>query len=123
MTVLIAGCYGLNREDECEGYLRVVNPLPDTTMAVGDTLKLNINKLNVFEVSGDRDLGYTVQSIYGSDVVLFYGIKNPSDDNRVTLFILVAQKEGEALKDLVATSGCLENKDRFKVTVLKENQK
>lgn len=119
VSLMLSGCYPSSREGRCEGEIRVKRTIPDTTLAVGDTIYIDLTDPRIFVKPPDNVISYSRIIIYGSDVVGVGRRDNPNDttENPYSLFKIYGQKKGEALIQIDASHGCLENNTRFKVTV------
>lgn len=61
LSLIFAGCIEFfNEREDCNGYVRVVNPIPDTTLVVdGPTYERNLESPPiVFEHTGDKVIDY-----------------------------------------------------------------
>ena len=100
----------------CEGSLTLENPIPDTTVAVGDTLFIDLTDPPVF-VSSKGRVSYSFSVISGLRNIDLNRLANPNDGGDYTLFIIIGESVGEAIAELGAGSGCLENATTFNVNV------
>ena len=117
-ALAIAGLllYSCTRSGPCEGVLRLENPIPDTTVAVGDTLFINLANPPMF-VSSEGFVGYGLDQTYGYTNINSNIIDNPDDENKNTLLIIIGLQVGDAGIQLNAFSGCLENQTTITINV------
>lgn len=112
-AVLLSTC---TQSGPCEGSLTLENPIPDTTVAVGDTLFIDLTDPPVF-VSLEGRVSYSFGVLSGLSNVDLNRMANPNDDGNYTLFLVIGEAEGEAIAELRAKNGCLENSLTFNITV------
>ena len=101
----------------CNGSLTLENPIPDTTVAVGDTLFVDLTDPPVFASSKGR-ISYSFGVLSGVSNVDLNRMANPNDEGDFTIFLVIGETEGEATAELRATSGCLENSTTFNITII-----
>lgn len=103
-------------EGPCTGSMRLVNPIPDVTVAVGDTVHIDLANPPVFVSTGGR-ISYlpTLQSGYLN--VEVNRVVNPGDDGKLSILRIIGIVVGEAKVELHATSGCLENRIVMNISV------
>lgn len=111
--LLLTNC---TQSGPCEGSLTLGNPLPDTTVAVGDTLFIDLASPPLFETSGEK-ITYDYEITLGTVNADLSIIENPNDENNYTLLLVMGITEGEAIAQLIAKDGCLENSLTFNITV------
>lgn len=100
----------------CEGSLILENPIPDTTVALGDTLFIDLTDPPVF-VSSEGRVSYDSEVLTGLSHVDLNFISNLNDNGDFSLFLIIGESTGEAIAELKATDGCLENSLNFNITV------
>jgi len=117
-ALAIAGLllYSCTRSGPCEGSLRLENPIPDTTVAVGDTLFIDLANPPVF-VSSEGQISYIPSVMQGQMNVDVIQMENPNDNQRLSILLIIGESVGEAILELEANSACLENQTTFNVTV------
>lgn len=113
---IIAPLASCSRDGFCEGFIVLTNPISDVTVAVGDTVFIDLANPPVFK-SSERNLTYSFRALTGSVHFDLNRNANPNDSGKFSLLLVVGESQGEALAELIATSGCLENETTFKVTV------
>lgn len=113
--LLLFGCLGPER-GPCTGSLTLEDPIPDTTVAVGDTLFIDLANPPLF-VSSEGRVSYSVNSIQGVTNIRANLIDNPNDGNKNTLFLIAGINQGESILELVANSDCLENNTTLNLTI------
>lgn len=105
----------------CEGYLRVINPISDITMEVGDTLYIDLTNPPVFESS---EATITYSYTYLSQLKNSYlDIKSKNINGKSSLALeIIGFKIGNSLIRFNAQSAdCLENSTNFTITVIDLN--
>ncbi|SMO94190.1 hypothetical protein [Gracilimonas mengyeensis] len=113
VVLLLQNC---SQSGPCKGSLTLENPIPDTTVAVGDTLFIDLTDPPVF-VSSKGRVSYSFDVISGLRNIDLNRLANPNDRGDYTLFIIIGESVGEAIAELRAGSGCLENETTFNVNV------
>jgi hypothetical protein len=113
IIALLASC----GDDRCEGSLTVVNTIPDITMAVGDTVYVDLTNPRIFERPPDNAIAYGLDPIYGFGFVKISLIVNTNDNNRLSLVEIISLSPGESKRRVVAGAGCLENETTLNITV------
>lgn len=112
-ALAIAGLllYSCTRSGPCEGSLRLENPIPDTTVAVGDTLFIDLANPPVF-VSSEGKVSY--------DYTIVSGVTN-SNMNLIgdtgSILTIIGRSSGESILEVRAISGCLENSQVLTITI------
>jgi hypothetical protein len=104
-------------EGPCEGTLVLTNPISDVTVAVGDTVYIDLANPPVFDSSKGR-ISYDINGILGITNIRLNLIDNPLDDNKNTLLLINGINKGVASIELNAFSGCLENKTTIHITII-----
>lgn len=101
----------------CEGYLRVINPIPDTTLVVGDTLFIDLTDPPVFKSSEDRiDYWYNVlDGNFYSDLSIYTGYNK---EDKIDSLQIIGRSPGKSIVKLIGVSDCLENSTTFTVNVI-----
>ncbi|MAO64411.1 MAG: hypothetical protein CL666_05380 [Balneola sp.] len=112
-AVLLSNC---TQSGPCEGSLILENPIPDTTVAVGDTLFIDLTNPPVF-VSSEGRISYHFNGIQGATNIRLNLVDNPNDDDKNTLFLIYGLNQGESILELKASSSCLENSQLLKITI------
>lgn len=117
-ALAIAGLllYSCTRSGPCEGALRLENPIPDTTVAVGDTLFIDLADPPVF-VSSEGRVSYSYSILTGIQNVDLSVIADPNDAEG-RLLIIVGETIGEAMIEILASSGCLENSQKLNLNII-----
>lgn len=113
IITLIASC----SEKPCEGTLVLTNPIPDVTVAVGDTVYIDLANPPVF-VSSEGRVSYDYQVYIGTLNANLNMIKNVSDNNHLTILLVIGRFEGVAVAELLSKDGCLENKTTFNINII-----
>ena len=113
IIALLASC----GDDRCEGSLTVVNTIPDITMAVGDTVYVDLTNPRIFERPPDDAIAYRITRLYGVEFVKFNILTNPNNNNRLSIIEIIGRSAGEAMQKVEAGAGCLQNETTFKITV------
>ena len=114
--LLLYGCFLGPEREPCTGRLIVENPIPDTTVAVGDTLFIDLAYPPAF-VSSEGNITYIPSIKQGSNYVNINKMENPNDNQRLSILLIIGESFGDAILELGANSGCLENSTTFNVTV------
>jgi hypothetical protein len=114
-ALLLYGCLLGPEREPCTGRLILENPIPDTTVAIGDTLFIDLATPPVF-VSSEGRVSYSLNRIQGNTNIRVNLIDNPNDGNKNTLFLIAGINQGESIIELGANSGCLENSVTFNIT-------
>lgn len=120
VALLLNNC---TQEGVCEGSLTLENPIPDTTVAVGDTLFIDLANPPVF-VSSEGMITYDYLIVGGThsggtlnaDLSI---IENANDEGNFTLLLVIGEAEGEAVAELRPKDGCLENSTTFNILITK----
>ena len=115
-TLLLYGCFLGPEREPCTGRLTLENPIPDTTVAVGDTLFIDLANPPVF-VSSEGRVAYDFMEVTGSTNIDLNRMENPNDDGNFTLLIVIGLAQGEAIAEVTGKDGCLENSTTFNVSV------
>jgi len=117
-ALAIAGLllYSCTRSGPCEGLLRLENPIPDTTVAVGDTLFIDLVNPPVF-VSSEGNITFIPSIKRGSNHININKMENPNDNQRLSILLIIGESVGDAVLELQAASGCLENQTTINITV------
>ena len=115
-TLLLYGCFLGPENEPCTGRLILENPIPDTTVAVGDTLFIDLANPPLF-VSTEGSVSYAVSGFYGFANINSNLIDNPNDENKNTLLIINGLQVGDAGIELNAFSGCLENQTTTEISI------
>lgn len=102
----------------CDGYLKLVNPLPDTTVVVQDTLFIDLANPPVFESSNGLVSTYDFIELNGSRNISLNRMTNSNDGGRLTILVVAGLSIGNATVQLKAYSKCLENSTTFTVSVV-----
>jgi hypothetical protein len=110
---LLASCA---MEGPCEGTLVLTNSISDVTVAVGDTVYLDLANPPVF-ISSKGEVTYTFRELVTGGKTGLNRASNPNDDGKQTLLVISGRLAGTVVIELSATSGCLENYTLFNVTV------
>lgn len=108
--------YSCTQSGPCEGSLTLENPLTDTTVAVGDTLFIDLTDPPVF-VSSEGRVSYSFEVLSGLTNVDLNRMANPNDEGNYTLFLIIGEAEGDAIAELRAKDGCLENSTTFNINI------
>lgn len=93
-----------------------LNPIPDVTVAVGDTVHIDLANPPVFVSSGGR-VSYDFGLQSGLLNVDLNRMPNPKDNGKYTLLLVIGERKGTAIAELRAISGCLENATFFNIIV------
>ena len=119
-ALLLYGCIlGPEIKDEpCTGRLILENPIPDTTVAVGDTLFIDLAEPPVFVSSEGRRISYLPSVRQRQMRVHVNLIPNTNNDERLTKLTIKGGSVGKVMAELMASSGCLENSTTFNITVI-----
>ncbi|SMO80770.1 hypothetical protein [Gracilimonas mengyeensis] len=104
-SLILQNC---SQSGPCEGSLTLENPIPDTTVAVGDTLFIDLTGPPVF-VSSKGRVSYLPVLQSGYLNVDINQIANQADNGKLSILRIIGIEIGEAILDLQASSGCLEN--------------
>lgn len=115
-TLLLYGCFLGPEREPCTGRLILENPISDTTVAVGDTLFIDLSNPPVF-VSSEGRVSYDSQVLTGLSHVDLNFISNPNDDGYFSLFLIIGESVGKPTAELKAFSDCLENSTTFNITI------
>ena len=118
IVLLVAGCniFGTGQSGRCEGSLTLEHPIPDTTVAVGDTLFIDLANPPVF-VSSKSEISYAFEVLTGLSHVDLNRMENPNDGGNFSLLLIIGEAKGEARAELQANSSCLENSLTFNIIV------
>ena len=118
-ALLLYGCIlGPEIKDEpCTGRLVLENPIPDTTVAVGDTLFIDLAEPPVF-VSSEERISYLPSVKQRQKRVHVNLIPNSNNNERLTILTITGESVGKVMAELMASSGCLENSTTFNITVI-----
>ncbi len=110
IALWLANC---TQSGPCTGSLTLENPIPDITVAVGDTVLIDLTNPPVF-VSTEGRVSYSLDQLSGyiaistSITYSLYG-ENP-------LLRIEGLDSGDAIIELRASSECLENHTTIKIT-------
>lgn len=115
-ALLLYGCILGPEREPCTGRLILENPIPDTTVAVGDTLFIDLANPPVF-VSTEGTVTYSPNQRSGFLNINVNRIANPDDNDELTLLRIIGKEMGEAILQLEANSGCLENQTTITINV------
>ena len=115
-SLLLYGCILGPERGSCEGSLTLENPIPDTTVAVGDTLLIDLTNPPVF-VSSKGRVSYSYSILTGIQNVDLSVIADPNDAEG-RLLIIVGETTGEAMVEILASSGCLENSQKLDINII-----
>ncbi len=115
IIALLASC----GDDRCEGSLIVVNTIPDITMAVGDTVYIDLTTPRVFESPPNNAISYAVSPLSGFGIVQVLQMQNENenDNERATIIRIIGKSSGNAKVLVEAGTGCLVNETTFNITV------
>ncbi len=113
IIAILASC----GDESCEGSLTVINTIPDITMAVGDTVYVDLTNPRVFQKPPDNAIAYTVTLIYGFGLVRLTTLQNENDNGRSSYIRIIGKSLGEVKIQVEAGAGCLQNETTFKITV------
>jgi hypothetical protein len=113
IIALLASCA---MEGPCEGTLVLTNPISDVTVAVGDTVYIDLSNPPVF-VSSKGRVSYFPEVLTGLSNVDVHYKANPNDQGNFTLLLVIGEAKGNASAKLSAVSNCLENSTTFNITV------
>lgn len=118
-TLLLSGCIlGPElKEEPCTELITVENPIPDTTVAVGDTLLIDLVKPPVFISSGGRSISYQTSVRQREKRVHVNLIPNSNDNERLTKLTIRGESVGKVMGELMASSGCRENSTTFNIAI------
>ena len=114
-SVILLLVYNCTADGPCEGYLRVVNPIPDTTVVVGDTLFIDLADPFVFE-SSKGNTSFLPAVTYG---FRYLGV-NAIYKGEETILLVIGKEKGNGEITVFASDDCLENKAIFKVSILEK---
>jgi hypothetical protein len=117
VITLLASC----SEKPCEGTLVLTNPIPDVTVAVGDTVYIDLANPPVF-VSSEGRVSYDYQVYIGTLNANLNMTKNASDNNNFTLLLVIGRSVGVAVAELLPNDGCLENKTTFNINIIGQSE-
>jgi hypothetical protein len=115
--MILYGCFLGPEREPCTGRLVLENPIPDTTVAVGDTLFIDLANPPVF-VSTEGEITYSYSVITSGLYINPAIVANPDDNNNFTNLMIIGLKKGKATTELKAVDGCLENSIKFNTTVI-----
>jgi len=115
-ALLLYGCLLGPEREPCTGRLILENPIPDTTVAVGDTLFIDLANPPTF-VSTEGRVTYATSVLQGSGNVDTNIKSNSNDNGNFTLLLVSGESEGEGLIEIRAFSECLENQTTINITV------
>jgi hypothetical protein len=113
IIALLASC----GDDRCEGSLTVVNTIPDITVAVGDTVYVDLTNPRIFERPPNNAISYAVSQLSGFLLVQVLQMQNANDNERATLIRIIGKSSGDAKMLVEAGAGCLVNETTFNITV------
>jgi len=119
ITVFVmSGCnlFSTTQEGPCEGSLTLENPIPDTTVAVGDTVAIDLTNPPVFK-STKNDISYSFSGLQGITRIRLNLVDNPNDNNKNSLLLIRGISKGDVRIELIALSECLENTTTINITV------
>lgn len=112
IVALLASC---TSEGPCEGSMVLTNPISDVTVAVGDTVNIDLTNPPVFVSSEDR-IAYFPRIRSGFFNISVNRLAN--DDGNLSILVVMGKTVGESMVELEASSGCLEGKINFNVIVV-----
>lgn len=104
-------------EGPCEGSLTVARTIPGITMALGDTVYVDLTNPRIFERPPDNAISYSGTPLYGFEHVKVALIKNKNDNDHLSMFEITGRSIGEAQFLILAGAGCLENSTPLNITV------
>ena len=107
-AVLLSNC---TADGLCEGSLTLENPIPDVTLAVGDTLFIDLTNPPVF-VSSEGRVSYDYSIVTGASNSNMNLIGNTGSTLTIT-----GISDGESILELRAVSGCLENSQILTINI------
>jgi hypothetical protein len=112
IIILLASC---SAEGPCKGTLVLTNPISDVTVAVGDTVFIDLSNPPVF-VSSKGRVSYFYNIKAGVLDVNLNVRENPINENSLELEI-VGRRVGVAIVELLASASCMENSYIFNITI------
>jgi hypothetical protein len=112
IITLLASC---SAEGPCKGTLVLTNPISDVTVAVGDTVFIDLSNPPVF-VSSKGRVSYFYNIKAGVLDVNLNVRENPINENSLELEI-VGRRVGVAIVELLASASCMENSYIFNITI------
>lgn len=114
IIALLASCT-MEGPSSCEGFLTVIKSIPDITMAVGDTIYVDLTNPRIFKIQ-DNDIVYSFTPV--TSINAYIGIRvNPYDSNQLSLIEIIGRNSRESIYQINAASGCLENYTLLNITV------
>lgn len=105
------------KEEPCTDSLRVENPIPDTTVEVGDTLLIDLVNPPVFVSSEDRRMSYQTSVRQRQKRVHLNLISNSDENERFSNLTITGESAGKVMAEIMASSSCDGNSTTFNVTV------
>ena len=118
-TLLLYGCFLGPEREQCTGRLILENAIPDTTVAVGDTLFIDLANPPVF-VSSEGEVTYLFQALTNGTNIDLNRMENANDDGKFTLLIVIGLARGETRAEVTGKDGCLENSTTFDITITEQ---
>lgn len=112
IIAILASC----SEDLCEGTLVLTNPISNVTLAVGDTVYIDLSNPPVF-VSSKGIVSYDYTILAGVENVDLNIIARNNLGNYTSRLEIASRNTGGAIVNLHARSGCLENYTLLNITV------
>jgi hypothetical protein len=103
----------------CEGSLVLENPIPDTTVAVGDTLFIDLTDPPVF-VSSEGEVTYFYSIVSGVSYVNPSIITEHNNGSKSDYLQIIGRVLGDSIVELQASSDCLENSQLLTINVIEK---
>jgi hypothetical protein len=116
-TVLfLYGCQQGSVNEPCNERITLENAIPATTVAVGDTLFIDLTNPPMF-VSSEGNVTYTSSIKQGSNLVNINILENTDDNQRLSILSIIGKSVGESVLELQADSGCIEDQTTIDITI------
>src|SRR5690554_6355272 len=96
-AVLLSNC---TADGPCEGSLTLENPTPDTTVAVGDTIYIDLSGPPVFE-STEYRITYSYNILSGNTYVDLAVLTGYKDDIKLDSLQIIGSKTGDSIVELL----------------------
>lgn len=114
IVALLSSC---TMEKLCEGSMVLTNTIADVTVAVGDTLFIDLANPPVF-VSSKGEVTYSPWIRQGFTNINVNRIPNSEDGGDLSILVIIGRSVGEAVIELEVFSGCLENSLSFNINII-----
>lgn len=118
-ALFLSGCFlGPELQEEpCTDLLTIENPIPDATVAAGDTLLIDLVNPPVFVSSEGRRISYQTSVRQRQERVHLNLISNSIENEIFAHLTIKGESVGKVMAEIVASTSCDGNSTTFNITV------